>query len=73
MNILNDKIYNVLKWVAVLALPAFGTFYTFLAPVWGWPYSDEIGKTVLAVSTLIGTLIGVSTLQYNKLQNINHK
>lgn len=63
---LNDKLYDVLKWVALIALPALGTAYVSLAPVWGWPFSDEIAKTVTAVCALLGALLGISTAQYNK-------
>lgn len=60
--VLNDKVYNVLKWLAILALPAIGTFYFTLASIWGLPYADEISKTCNALGTLIGVLIGVSSL-----------
>lgn len=60
--VLNDKVYQVLKWVAILALPALGTFYFTLASIWGLPYADEVSKTCNALGTLIGVLIGVSQL-----------
>lgn len=63
---LNDKVYDVLKWLALVALPALGTAYVSLAPVWGWPLADEVAKTVTAVCTLLGVLLGISTAQYNK-------
>lgn len=59
---LNDKVYNVLKWLAILALPVIGTFYSTIASIWGLPYADEISKTCNALGTLIGALIGVSHL-----------
>lgn len=34
---LNDRIYDVLKWVVMIVLPAVATLYAALAPVWGWP------------------------------------
>lgn len=63
---LNDKIYDVLKWITLVALPALGTAYVALAAVWGFPYPEEISKTVLAVCTLLGALLGISTAEYNK-------
>lgn len=66
---LNDKVYDVLKWIALICLPALGTAYTMLAGVWGWPYADEIARTTNAVCTLLGALLGISTAQYNKQIN----
>lgn len=63
---LNDKIYDALKWITLVALPALGTAYVALAAVWGFPYPEEVSKTVLAVCTLLGALLGVSTAEYNK-------
>ena len=63
---LNDKIYDILKWVALGVLPAIATLYTALAGVWGLPYAQEIPATITAVDLFIGALLGVSTAQYNK-------
>lgn len=63
---LPDKIYDVLKWVALVALDAVGVFYQALSMIWGLPYGDEILATCASVSLLIGTLIGISTRKYNK-------
>lgn len=64
--ILPDKVYNVLKWVALVALPALGTLYFALSGIWGWPYGEQIVGTIMALCTCIGSLIGISTLSYNK-------
>lgn len=63
---LSDKTYNVLKWIAMIALPALGTFWFALAGIWGFPYGEEILGTIVAADTLLGTLLGISTMQYNK-------
>lgn len=63
---LNDKVYDVLKWVALVVLPAIATLYTALAGVWGLPYAQEIPATITAVDLFLGALLGVSTVQYNK-------
>lgn len=63
---LNDRIYDILKWVCMIALPALGVAYVALAGVWGWPYADEIARTVNAVVALLGTLLGISSAQYYK-------
>ena len=63
---LNDRLYEALKWLALIAFPAVAWFYGVLANTWGLPYGDEIVSTLNAIGALIGILIGVSTYQYRK-------
>ena len=35
---LSDKVYDILKWVALICIPALTAAYVGLAAVWGWPY-----------------------------------
>lgn len=63
---LPDSAYNVLKWIALIALPALSVFYFTLSKIWGLPYGAEITATIDAVALFIGTLIGVSQLAINK-------
>ena len=65
-----DKVYNVLKWICMIVLPALGTFYFAIAGVWGLPYAEQIVGTIAAVTTLLGALIGISTASYNQ-ENLN--
>ena len=67
---LNDKLYNIIKWVALIALDAIGVAYQSLADVWALPYGTEVMKTCSIISVLIGALIGVSAYSYNKEQRI---
>ena len=63
---LNDKVYETLKWIALIALPALGTLYFALAGIWGLPYGEQIVGTITAVDTFVGALLGISTAQYRK-------
>ena len=63
---LSNKAYDILKWIALICIPAVATFYVALAPVWGWPLADEVAKTANALCILIGAMIGISTAEYNK-------
>ena len=65
---LNSKVYDVLKWVTMIVLPACATAYVGLAAIWGWPYADQVAKTTAVICTLLGALLGISTAQYNKEQ-----
>ena len=63
---MNNKVYDVLKWIAQLLLPALGTLYFALAEIWGFPYAEAIVGTVTAVDTFLGVLLGISAAQYKK-------
>lgn len=65
---MNDKIYNILKWIALIALPALSTLMFALSNIWNFDATPVIG-TIAAIETFIGSLIGVSTYQYNKNKN----
>ena len=67
---MNDKIYNILKYVAMIALPAIGTLYAALSGIWGLPYGDQVVGTILAVDTFLGALLGISTASYNKKNRV---
>ena len=64
--IMSDKIYDILKWVALIFIPALGTLYFALSTIWGLPYGEQIVGTLTAVDTFLGALLGISTYQYNK-------
>lgn len=61
-----NKAYDILKWIAMYLLPAFGTLYFALAGIWGLPYGEQIVGTITAVDTFLGVLLGISTAKYNK-------
>ena len=62
--VFNDKVYAVLKWIAMYLLPATGTLYFALSSIWGLPYGEQIVGTITAVDTFIGVLLGISTANY---------
>ena len=65
---LPDKLYDILKWITMIVLPALATAYVGLAAIWGWPFADEVAKTTAVICTLLGALLGISTAQYNKMK-----
>ena len=65
---MSDKTYNILKWIAMVLLPAVGTLYFALAGIWDFPYGEQIVGTITAVDTFLGVILGISTAQYNKTQ-----
>ena len=63
---MTDKMYDALKWVAQIFLPAVATLYFAIAQIWGLPYGEEIVGTITAIDAFLGALLGISTYQYNK-------
>lgn len=60
----DNKVYNVLKWIAMVVLPAVSAFYCAIAAIWGLPYAEQIVGTIAAFDTLLGALIGISSHSY---------
>lgn len=63
---MSNKVYDVLKWIAMIVLPAIGALYLTLAGIWGLPYGEQIAGTAAALNTFLGIVLGVSTAKYNK-------
>lgn len=63
---ISNKVYDVLKWLCLIALPAAGSLYFGLAKIWGFPYGVEVVGTLDLIAAFIGALIGVSTVAYRK-------
>lgn len=63
---MNNKTYDVLKWIAQFLLPAAGTLYFALAGIWSLPYGEQVVGTITAVDTFLGVLLGISAANYNK-------
>lgn len=66
---LTNKVYDILKWIAMYLLPAAGTLYFALAGIWGLPYGEQIVGTITAIDTFIGVILGISTRAYRGESN----
>ena len=65
---MSNKTYDVLKWIAMIVLPALGTLYFALAGIWNFPYGEEIVGTITALDAFLGAILGISSATYNKQQ-----
>ena len=63
---MSNKVYDVLKWIAQLLLPALGTLYFALAGIWGLPYGEQVVGTITAIDTFLGVLLGIASNSYCK-------
>ncbi len=63
---MTNKTYDVLKYIALVVLPAVATLYFALAKLWNLPYPEEIVGTITAVDAFLGALLQISNNQYKK-------
>ena len=66
---MNSKVYDVLKYIAQVVLPALGTLYFALSGIWGFPYGEQIVGTITAVDTFMGVLLKISSDNYYKQED----
>lgn len=64
--IMPSKVYDILKWLAQILLPALGTLYFALAGIWGLPCAEQVVGTITALDTFLGIILGLSAARYNK-------
>lgn len=62
---MNNKIYDILKYIAQIGLPALGTLYFSLSSIWGLPYGEQVVGTITAIDTFLGALLMISSAKYN--------
>lgn len=63
---MSNKLFDVLKWISILFLPALAVLYKGLAEIWGLPFVDEIPQTLITINAFLGAILGISTIDYNK-------
>lgn len=64
---MSNKLYDVLKYIAMIVLPALAVLYSTLAGLWGLPYPKEISETIMAIDTFMGAILMLSSANYKKL------
>ena len=62
----SDKIYDILKWVAIILMPSLATLVKVVCAIWQLPYGTEIATTITALATFLGALLMVSNANYQK-------
>ena len=67
---LSSETYDKLKFLTQIGLPALGAFYVAIAGLWNLPYPNEVSGTVLAVVTLLGVLLGVSSKRFKEAEAV---
>lgn len=63
---MSNKVYDTLKWIALIVLPAIATLYAGIAGTWGLPYGESISATIGFISVFLGTVLQISNANYKK-------
>ena len=63
---MSNRVYDILKEIALVWLPAIGTLYFALAGIWGFPYAEQIVGTITAIDTFLGTVLHISNKLYKE-------
>ena len=66
---MTNKVYDILKYIVTIGLPAITTLWLTLASIWNFPYAEPIGATLGATTVFLGAIIGVSSAKYKALNN----
>ena len=61
---MSNKVYDVLKYIAQIVIPAVSTLYFALAGIWGLPYGEQIVGTLAAVDAFLGAGLKLSSNKY---------
>nr|DAI52310.1 MAG TPA: holin [Caudoviricetes sp.] len=64
-GLIPNRLYDVLKWVAIIVMPALATFIVGLGGIWSIPFAGQLAATITAVGVLLGALLGLSSVKYN--------
>ena len=63
---MSNKMYDNLKLVAQVILPALATFIVALGEIWGIPLTTQISATIMAVDTLLGAILTKASKDYSE-------
>ena len=67
---LSNKVYDVLKYITQIIIPALATLYFALAGIWGFPYGEQVVGTLTAIDTFLGVCLGISSYNYKKEEKL---
>ena len=61
----SNKIYNLLKPIALIWLPGAATLYAAVAGIWGLGFVEQVVGTVSAIDTFLGVALHLSSSSYS--------
>ncbi|MCV2506029.1 phage holin [Melissococcus plutonius] len=61
---MNNKTFDSLKWIAIVVIPALGTFVGVVGQAFNWSQASLAVTIIAAFGTFLGTILGVSHVNY---------
>ncbi len=68
---MSNKMYDKLKWFTLIFLPALITFAGIVMKSFNFQYTDVVLTIATAFDTFLGTILGISNIQYNQLTKVD--
>lgn len=68
-HLLSNGVYDTLKKLVQIIIPAFSALYFTMATIWGWPGAEQVMASLAAIATFLGVLIGLSNKSYNNSES----
>lgn len=65
----NSKVYDVLKWICLIVVPALNILITTLCALYGWTWGGIVNGTIDAIAVFVGSILGFGANKYKKLQD----
>lgn len=65
---LPDRVYDAIKFIVTVIMPAVSVLYVGLAGIWGWPYADEVSRTIAVVYTFLCAVMGISGMTAREIE-----
>lgn len=62
---MSNRTYDILKNLCLVVIP-FIAFISTICGIWNVPYTEQITGTLVALETLLGTLVKIASDSYNK-------
>lgn len=67
MFVFSDRMYENLKKLVQIVLPAISSAYFALAEIWGLPDPEKVVGSLAVLSTFLGICLGISNKTYEAL------
>lgn len=71
--LMNSKVYDILKWVALTVLPALITLYGVIGATCNIPYTQQVLTIATAFDAFLGTILGVSSNAYSRQKKLEEE
>ncbi len=68
---MSSKVFDIIRFIGEIILPALGALYFGVAKIWGLPYGQEVVGTIACVTTFVGAVVGVSRKKYNDQKELS--